>query len=141
MTAIVACCVLVLLCIAVACGGGAAESTTTDATAAPAVLLTATPNVAREVARGKRLAQDNACLGCHTIDGRDQVGPTWQGLYGRMEQFEGGGAVEVEEGYLRESIRNPNAKIVRGYLPGIMPTIEVTDEEIDALIAFIKSLR
>ena len=102
---------------------------------------TATPNMARDVARGKRLAQDKGCLGCHTVDGRDQVGPTWKGLYGKTETLEGGGRVEVNDEYLEESIARPNAKEVQGFLPDIMPAIELNREEINAIIAYIKSLR
>jgi cytochrome c oxidase subunit 2 len=69
------------------------------------------------------------------------VGPTWRGLYGRTEELEGGETVDVNEEYLAESIASPNAKVVQGFLPNIMPAIDLTDVETNALIAYIKSLQ
>lgn len=48
--------------------------------------------------------------------------------------------MQVDEEYLRESIRNPNAKVVQGFAP-IMPQFSLSDAQIEALIAYIKSLR
>ena len=59
-----------------------------------------------------------------------------------MAKLEGGSAVVVDENYLRESILSPQAKIVLGYQP-VMPTFQgvLKDKQIDALIAYIKSLK
>ena len=48
--------------------------------------------------------------------------------------------VEVEDNYIRESILEPEAKIVKGYQP-VMPTYKgvLSDKDITALIEFIKS--
>jgi cytochrome c oxidase subunit 2 len=53
-----------------------------------------------------------------------------------------GSAVDVDENYVRESILQPNAKVVRGFQP-VMPTFQgvLTDRQIDALIAYIRSLQ
>ena len=101
----------------------------------------ATPNIARDIARGKRLAQEKGCLGCHTTDGRDQVGPTWKKLYGKTETVVGNGIVNVDEAYLRESIVEPNSQVVEGFRPDIMPGFELADGEIEAIIAYIRSLQ
>ena len=93
-----------------------------------------------DLALGEQLVQANACWGCHTTDGRDQVGPTWQGLYGSVVPFEDGTSVVADEEYLRESITEPNYRLVRGFLPDLMPTFEFTSEELDSIIAYIKSL-
>ena len=47
----------------------------------------------------------------------------------------------VDEAYLRESIVNPQAKIVAGYAP-VMPTFEgiISEEGLLQLVAYIKSL-
>jgi len=90
------------------------------------------------VERGKQLAQANGCLGCHTTDGSKALGPTWQGLYGKVETLQDGTTVTVDEAYLKESIIDPNAKIVKGF-PSVMPAFKtLSDEELQALIAFIK---
>ena len=48
----------------------------------------------------------------------------------------------ADENYIRESILNPQAKVVVGFQP-VMPTYQgiLKDRDIDALIAYIKSLR
>ena len=58
---------------------------------------------------------------CHTPDGRAGVGPTWQRIYGSEETLADGTTVTVDDAYIRESILDPNAKIVKGFPPNIMP--------------------
>lgn len=91
--------------------------------------------------QGEVLVQRNACDSCHSIDGSSMQGPTFQGLWQRERQFEDGTSGVADENYLRESILEPNAKIVEGY-PGIMPTYQGTlnDRQIDAIIEYIKTL-
>jgi cytochrome c oxidase subunit 2 len=125
--------------VASGCGGTAATSGTDDVTPTAAEPAP-TVNVAREVARGKRLADTHGCVGCHTTDGRDQIGPTWTGLYGSSVKLAGGEVVVVDEPYMRRSIRDPNAQIVAGYLPDIMQSFELTEDEITSLVEYIKSL-
>lgn len=91
------------------------------------------------VERGKKLFTQNACNSCHSVDGSKMTGPTMKGLYGSEEKLDNGETVKVDENYLRESILNPNAKIVAGYGP-VMPSFkgQLNDEQIDALIEYIK---
>jgi cytochrome c oxidase subunit 2 len=96
------------------------------------------------VERGQQLYQQFGCNACHTVDGTTSVGPTWQGLYQSQETLADGTAVTVDEAYLHESIVDPNAKITAGFAPGIMPQTfgeQLTEEQIQDLIEFIKSLR
>ncbi len=91
--------------------------------------------------RGAQLALQ--CLGCHSTDGSQLVGPTWQGLFGTQEMLADGSTVTVDEAYLRNSIINPNAQIVEGFPPSVMPAGYgdiLSEEEIDDIIAYIKSL-
>ncbi|MCB9423316.1 MAG: cytochrome c oxidase subunit II [Ardenticatenaceae bacterium] len=62
-----------------------------------------------------------ACSGCHSIDGSVMAGPTWQGIYGHEVQLTDGTAVTADDEYIRNSILNPNAQIVAGFQPNIMP--------------------
>ena len=57
---------------------------------------------------------------------------------GKNETLIDGSSVLVDEAYLRESIVNPNAKVVKGYAP-IMPPAQLTDDQLDALMAYLKS--
>ncbi|HJV61159.1 MAG TPA: cytochrome c oxidase subunit II [Albitalea sp.] len=89
-------------------------------------------------ARGKSLAQAKGCVACHSVDGNPGAGPTWKGLYGRIETFNDGSSAAVDDAYLRKEILEPQARVVKGFAP-IMPKIEVSDDELAALTAYIRS--
>lgn len=90
--------------------------------------------------RGKTIAQNNGCPACHSTDGSQLVGPTWQNLYGHKVTLEDGSTVTANEEYLRESIVEPSAKIVEGFPPSMVPYDYLSDSEINSLIEYIKSL-
>ena len=95
-------------------------------------------------ALGQVLSRRLGCATCHSSDGSPKVGPTWKGLYGREEMLTGGLRVKVDEVYLYESITDPNAKIVRGFVPGFMPQDfgrKLSGSDIWAIIDYIKTLR
>lgn len=91
---------------------------------------------------GKQLAQEQACATCHSVDGSQMTGPTWQGLFEETQQMSDGSTVTADENYIRESILNPSAKIVDGYQP-VMPSYQgqLNDEQISAIIEYIKTLK
>lgn len=89
-------------------------------------------------AQGQRLAQSLGCLACHSVDGSKGVGPSWQGLYGKTEALADGTSIKADEGYIKDSVLNPGAKIVKGYA-AVMPPFTPSDKDLNALIAFIKS--
>lgn len=99
----------------------------------------ATPAADELPAQGKLLAQSRGCVACHSADGSPSVGPTWKGLYGKTETLADGSTVLVDPNYLKESIRSPNAKVVHGY-PPIMPPASLSEPEVAALIAYLKTL-
>ncbi|MFL6332814.1 MAG: cytochrome c oxidase subunit II, partial [Pyrinomonadaceae bacterium] len=61
--------------------------------------------------QGMKLFQQRGCASCHQVEpgGQQGRGPTLYGLFGKQQQIEGDGAVTVDEGYVRESILNPQA--------------------------------
>ncbi|HEX8948011.1 MAG TPA: cytochrome c oxidase subunit II [Dissulfurispiraceae bacterium] len=90
-----------------------------------------------EVLKGK------GCLGCHSTDGTRKVGPTLKGLFGRQVTVVTGGkerTLTADEDYLRRSILDPQADIVKGY-PPIMPKIPMTQEELDEIVEYLKTLK
>jgi len=91
------------------------------------------------VEQGRALAEAKGCVACHTIDGSPRVGPSWKGLYGKTETMADGSTARVDEAYLRSFIRDPQARQVKGF-PPVMPKIELSDEELAALVAYIQSL-
>ena len=92
------------------------------------------------VAAGAKLFQDLVCNTCHMGDTQGR-GPALTGVYGKPVQLLGGGTVIADDAYLRESIVNPQAKIVAGFQP-VMPTFQglVTEEQLLQLIAYVRSL-
>ena len=91
---------------------------------------------------GQKLFVSKACNTCHTTDGSPKIGPSFKGIYGHTTALESGGSVKVDDNYIRESILEPQAKIVKSY-PPVMPTFkgQLSEQEINALIEFIKSLK
>jgi len=96
------------------------------------------------VASGAELFQQLACDTCHRAadnTGRLVRGPALDGVYGSEVQLASGGTAVADDNYLRESILNPNAKIVAGWQP-VMPTFQgqVSEEQLTQLIAYVRSL-
>ncbi|MBI2963309.1 MAG: cytochrome c oxidase subunit II [Deltaproteobacteria bacterium] len=89
---------------------------------------------------GEQLFTERACVTCHPESGEGR-GPSLGGLPGAAVTLEGGGTVVADDGYLRESILNPAAKIVAGFQP-LMPTFQgqLSEEQLVQLLAYIKSL-
>jgi cytochrome c oxidase subunit 2 len=92
------------------------------------------------VQAGEKLFTQFDCANCHE-SGRLRRGPVLGGLFGREVPLQDGRMVLFDETYIRESILDPRAKIARGF-PPIMPTFrgQLTEEQIIAIIAYIKSL-
>jgi cytochrome c oxidase subunit II len=80
------------------------------------------------------------CSTCHRSDTQGR-GPNLVGAFGKPVLLEDGRTLTFDENYARESILNPSAKVVSGFKP-IMPTFQgiVSEEQVNALIAYIKSL-
>lgn len=91
--------------------------------------------------RGQALVAANGCAACHSVNGAAGIGPTWLGVFGRQERLTDGSSVTVDEVYIHESIKAPQAKIVAGFETQLMPTYGFTDEQIADIIAYIKTLR
>lgn len=91
---------------------------------------------------GKVLYEKQGCSTCHTVDGSPKIGPSWKGLFGKTESFTDGSSTTADENYIRQSILDPTAKVVAGFAPS-MPTYQgkLKDAQIDAIIAYIKSLK
>jgi cytochrome c oxidase subunit 2 len=91
-------------------------------------------------ARGEQLFQQLACHSCHVNDGSGR-GPSLAGLFGRQVEMQNGFRTVANDSYIRESILQPQAKMVKGY-GAIMPTFQgqVSEESVMSIIEYIKSL-
>ncbi len=98
---------------------------------------------------GETIFTANQCPTCHGVGGSGQIGgakspgPRLAGLFMKSggEMMSTGTAVTPDENYIRESILRPQAKIVQGYNTVVMPPFVFKDEQIDALIAYVKTLK
>ncbi len=92
-------------------------------------------------AAGEVLFHRLGCSRCHRPDNTG-LGPSLVGLFGQPVTLSGRRTVVADEGYIRESILDPQAKIAAGYQP-IMPTFkgQISEEGLLQIIAYIKSLR
>jgi cytochrome c oxidase subunit 2 len=93
------------------------------------------------VVAGEKLFVEKACSTCHMPDGKGRA-PSMNGVYNNKVLLADGSTVTADDAYIRESILQPNAKIVAGFQP-VMPTFQgqLTEEQILALTAYIKSLQ
>jgi cytochrome c oxidase subunit 2 len=119
--------VLVLLLLA-----GTAAACGSESSDAPTVELSAAAEAGREVAR------DEGCMSCHREEGGG-VGPAWAGLAGSEVELADGSTVIADEEYLRRSIVEPNAQIVKGY-SGIMPERRLDEADVDAIVTYLQEL-
>lgn len=94
------------------------------------------------VQSGEKLMAKLACNTCHSIDGTPGTGPTWKALGGSQVELADGTKVVADDAFLRESITDPNAKLVKGFQP-LMPSYkaQLTPKQVDALVAYIQSLK
>ncbi len=94
--------------------------------------------------KGEKLFQIKACSGCHSVaDKSVKAGPSLYQKFGTEEELADGSKANVDESYIRESILAPNAKVVKGFNAGVMPTFQgqISEEELAALIEYVKTIK
>jgi cytochrome c oxidase subunit 2 len=91
--------------------------------------------------QGEKLFTQNGCSTCHLLDQQGRC-PILRGLYNKPVQLADGRTVLADDAYIRESILQPNAKIVAGFEPNVMPNFQgqLSEEQVIQLIAYVKSL-
>jgi len=101
---------------------------------------------------GAKLFQKLQCIKCHGGESSALLAPRLEGLWGARVAIDGGGTVEADRGYIRESILYPQRKIRQGWAsPSIMPAYgknkdtpdsrdSVTEEDVINLTEYIRSL-
>jgi cytochrome c oxidase subunit II len=88
---------------------------------------------------GKALLDTLGCRQCHKPDSAQQA-PVLEGMFGKQIKLKDGKTVAADENYIRESILDPQAKVVVGY-ESTMPTYRgrVSEEELLSIISYLKS--
>jgi cytochrome c oxidase subunit 2 len=90
---------------------------------------------------GAKLIQDLGCTSCHKNESTT-LAPWFGAIYGKPVPLQDGTTTLVDDAYIRESILQPEAKVVRNFQP-VMPSYQgrVSEDQILSIIAYIKSLR
>lgn len=95
-----------------------------------------------EQQRGKTLVS-RSCQGCHSLNGKDGAGPTFQGLAGSTVETEAGKSLVADDAYLLRAILDPAADITKGYT-GMManstPPGSVSEADAKAIVEYLKTL-
>ena len=97
----------------------------------------------------------NRCQSCHTLDGSESTGPTFKGLWDRVNSgsvgftsgekldslYGEGSEYVIPENYIRTSLLDPQKHIVKGFL-GAMPSFQgqLKEKQITAIIEMFKHL-
>ena len=91
---------------------------------------------------GEKVFAKMACITCHSLDGSKSHGPTLLGLHGSKRAITGlKEKVLADDAYIKESINDPNAKVVESYPENYMPVFKMNPKEVESLLLFIKTLK
>lgn len=104
--------------------------------------LAAAPTSAESTALG--LLEKHDCVGCHTLDGTEAVGPTFKGIFGRRVVVTAGGQAKeivIDEAYLRRAILEPNADMVKGSTANMPAPENLSDADLKTIIDYLKTLK
>ena len=93
-----------------------------------------------QAAQGRDIANANGCASCHGKNGQGVTAPSWQGIHNTQIPLDDGSSVLADDDYLYRSITDPQAEIVKSWTIK-MPRNDLTDDEIAAIISYIKELK
>jgi len=94
--------------------------------------------------KGLDIIRNNACTGCHSLDGTKLVGTSFKGLYDSKRTVLKEGkeiTLKADDEYIKRSIINPADEVVKGFQPNLMQSYEkvLTEKEIEEIILYLKS--
>lgn len=90
------------------------------------------------IAAGKKVFETKGCAACH-MQGASQIAPTLHGIYGTLQEMADSSQILVDEAYLRSSILEPQAHVVKGFAAA-MPSFKgvLSDGELNQVIHYLK---
>ncbi len=123
---------LVVLALVAACGGGGETSGTGGGAAGNA-------SNGETLFKQALVGQNPGCATCHSVDGTQLVGPTLQGIAGRAAtRVQGESAAQ----YLHQSMVEPNAYVVEGFVEGVMQSYKgLSEAQLNDLVAYLLTLK
>jgi len=92
---------------------------------------------------GLAVIKANGCLTCHSLDGSKIVGPSFKGLYGSKRTVitdQGEKTVDANDDYIKRSVIDPNAEVVKGFNKGLMQSYKtvIKAEDLDKIVDYFK---
>ena len=84
-----------------------------------------------------------SCATCHSVDGTRKVGPALDQIFGeeRVVLVKGKEKkVKADEAFIKRALLDPNAEVAKGF-PAAMPPQNLTEAQIQEVIAFLKDLK
>jgi len=95
---------------------------------------------------GQQIMKNIGCFACHSIDGSKLVGPSFKGVYGHQVSVVSGGTertIAADDEYIKRSIYEPNADVVKGFNKGLMQTYkgQLKDADVAQIIEYLKTLQ
>jgi cytochrome c oxidase subunit 2 len=95
--------------------------------------------------QGWEVLRRNGCNACHSSDGSKLIGPSYLGAWGETVTVITGREereITADAEYIKRSIYEPNADVVKGFNKGLMLSYEgmVTEEEVELIIEYLKKL-
>lgn len=92
---------------------------------------------------GRKVAENEGCLSCHSLDGSILVGPSFKGLWGSQTEVEDGDAtrkVPVDRDFVVRLLKDPNSMHIKGF-PPVMPAYpDLSPQDLEALLQFLEHL-
>lgn len=98
------------------------------------------------IANGKRIMKNIGCFACHTVDGNKLVGPSFKGLYGSKVTVVTKSAereITADDEYIKRSIYDPNADVVKGFNKGLMQPYagQLSEDDIKQITEYLKTIK
>lgn len=95
-------------------------------------------------APGLTIMRANGCLTCHSLNGSKIVGPTFKGLYGSKRTVitdQGEKQVDAFDDYIKKSILEPNAEVVKGFNKGLMQSYKeiLKGEDLEKIVDYFRT--
>ena len=87
----------------------------------------------QKTSTGKALLEKHGCLGCHSLDGKPGVGPSFKGIWGRR--------VTVVIGGVEQEITTDGPYLVKGFQPIMPEYVHLPEREVTALVEFLKEVK
>lgn len=93
--------------------------------------------------RGRQLATDLGCAGCHGGTDREAtIGPDWSGSWGTEIELDDGSTTTFDAIYVERSVRTPDAQRRAGdwiRMPEYRPD-QLTDDELADIVVYLEEL-